>query len=186
MMVEKITAQFVRDLLPTRKHRLDDELEVHADVLERISAEVARRNTDSLAAKDEFSRVEARVYVDLHKEAARNGVKITVDQANSGVKLSRERNAAMKDWQAARELHEEWQGLYEAWRTKGFNIARLTELHGAQYFAINSGTAAREPERQERTRGSIRAAVGDYSKEVRNEPLTSVGEISPRPRKRIV
>ncbi len=163
-MNEAITLQYVRGLLPTRKHRLDDELEIHADLLERISAEVARRNTASLSAKDEFGRVEARVYVDLHKEAARDGVKLTVDQANSGVKLSRERNAAMKDWQEARELHEVWQGLYEAWRTKGFNIARMTELHGAQYFAINSGTAAREPERQERTRDNLRSAVGDYSK----------------------
>jgi len=52
-------AQF-RAILPTWKHRLDDDLEVQPQFMEQITSEVTPRNSRAIEAKVELSLVEGR------------------------------------------------------------------------------------------------------------------------------
>lgn len=74
----------------------------------------------------------------VRHEAADAGVKLTVDQVNGRVHQHRDR---LKAWRAVNEAtkeHETWRSLYDAWRSKGFNMTNLGGLYAHQYFAVSS------------------------------------------------
>lgn len=126
--------QHYRNALRVNKHRLDDDLETHAENQEQISARVAQMNTAMLHAKATLAQVEAR----LLQDAKESREKITKDEAEAIVVRHADRRDAWRELQGAREELEEWQGLYDAWRQKGKDMENLGRLYGAQYFALSS------------------------------------------------
>lgn len=142
-----------RNLLRIDKHRLDDELEIQAEMQERISSEVARLNTRAQEAKDELARTEAR----LLEDAKDRDPKLTVSQLEASVKRHPDRTKAWAKYQAVRETYEEWVGMLDAWKTKGFKLADLGNLFASDYFAVNS--LSRDRDRKDR--GEDRRAPDD-------------------------
>jgi hypothetical protein len=136
------TLQTYRNMLRINKHRLDDELEIQAELQERISAQVARLNSQMLEAKDDLAKVEARLTEDYREES-----KATKDTVEAKVKRHPDRQAAWEKFQMKRADHEEWAGLLEAWKVKGFSIRELCELYGSQYFALSSHQTRHREER---------------------------------------
>ena len=63
-----ITYEQFRTMLPIHKHRLDDELEIHAQLQEQISHETTLRNSRMLEAKEDLAKTEARVADDLRED----------------------------------------------------------------------------------------------------------------------
>lgn len=125
-----------RGLLHISKHRLDDELEIQADHQERISAQVTRLNTRVLQAKEDLAKVEARLFLDFKD----SDEKLTEAQVKAKILRHGERERAAKLLQECRQDHEEWSGLLDAWKGRGYNIKTLAELYGSQYFALRSVT----------------------------------------------
>lgn len=123
--------QTYRDMLRINKHRLDDELEIQADVLERISEQVARLSTSHNEAVEVFKRSEASAFID-HKQA---GEADKLADANS--KRDPQRMKAWAEVQRAREELDVWRDLYEAWKARGYSLKELTSLYVAQYFSVN-------------------------------------------------
>lgn len=142
--MKQLTYDEIRDMLPTNKHRLDDELEVYAQVLEQITSVVAHRNLRMIREKDALARAEARIADDY----SASGEKMTVDVRAGRVIRDPERLKAFDRYQDARDDYERWQGLQEAWRSKGFNMRDLGALYANQYFAVNSAGGDR-PRRRE-------------------------------------
>ena len=73
----------VRNMLRINKHRLDDELELHAEVLDRVGQEVVKRNSRMIELKKRLEEVEAKVTADTHVVGAleaRFGIKATPQQ----------------------------------------------------------------------------------------------------------
>ena len=103
-----------RNMLRINKHRLDDELEEQAQVMDDLSSRVAILNSRVIEAKDVLSRTEARIFRELKDEDD----KTTDKAADSAVKRDPERVKAFQAHQAARAEHEEWSGLYEAWKSR--------------------------------------------------------------------
>jgi hypothetical protein len=157
-MAITITLEQVRNMIAVNKHRLDDELEVQPDVMERIASQVVVRNSRMLEAKDDLTRVEGR----LTLEAKEDDPKLTVDGVSAVVKRSTERTRAWQKFQQARHEHEEWVGALEAWRQKGYSLKTLSDLYAAQYFSVNSTSVSpRQQARNERdddARAAIRVA----------------------------
>lgn len=125
------TLEQYRNLLRIDKLRLDDELEIQAEMQERIGAEVARLNTRMIEAKDELTCTEARL-IEEFKDGS------TVAVADAKAKRHPDRRRAWEKYQAQREVHELWANLQSAWITKGYKLADLGQLFGSDYFAIKS------------------------------------------------
>lgn len=152
-----MTLQQLRNMLRVNKHRLDDELEIQAEIQEQISAEVARLNSRMLKAKDDLASTEARITEDLKD----SGEKLSVAELGAKVQRHKERKESFGILQAARFDLEEWQGMYDAWKQKGRDLESLGRLFGAQYFVVTSiGRELREDRKAYRAddyeRGSTR------------------------------
>lgn len=153
------TIEKYRGMLVINKHRLDDELEIQADIQERISAEVAALNSRFLECKDQLAKVEARLADDFRDTDA----KMTVGAIAGKVLRNSERNGAWDRLQAAREELEVAQGVLDAWVKRGYSLKTLGELYTGQYFSVRSAGATRERTRNVETRSDRAARVAEES-----------------------
>lgn len=120
-----------RAMLRIDKHALDRELEMHAQMQERISEQVARAGKSATDAADELKYIEATLFDRLAPDSK------NVKSTDAAVRASPERTAAFDAWSEAQWEHANWQGLYDAWKSKGFALKELTQLYAAQYFALD-------------------------------------------------
>ncbi len=123
-----------RNLLPVMKHRLDDELELHAQVYETISSKVVVLNSRMLEAKNRLASVEDRLAEGFREDHE----KLTKDAIEGKVRRHRDRTEAWEAYQRARADHEQWSGLLDAWKQKGYSIKTLAELYTADYYSITT------------------------------------------------
>lgn len=119
-------------MLRVNKHRLDDELELQAEIQDVISEFTSLLNGRQQEAKDSLSRLEARMFVDRKAE------KMSSELANAEISITPARVTAWQAYQIARREHEEWQGLLNAWVSRGYQLKVLADLFIAQYFVINT------------------------------------------------
>lgn len=132
-------------LLKISKHNLDAELEVQADIMERIAAEVVRTGTEARAAKDKLAEVEGRLSSDL------KGEKTNAEERAARIKSNPQRRQAWVEFQEASQEADMWSHLLEAWKQRGFSIKTLSDLYAASYFSVNSHQApARDADAQRR------------------------------------
>ena len=162
-----------RDLIPIKKHQLDQELEVQADLMLRISDAKVRAASRMHAAKDDLSTVEARVYMRIRE----GGVKYTADETSSRVQQDDRRYAAWKEFQAARQDYDRWEGLFEAWKQRGFALKVLADLFlGSYYTTISVGAADKqqrtaEHEHNRKVIARARSAVKTEGSTTKRRPL---------------
>lgn len=165
--------QAARNMLRINRHRLDDELEINAQIMEMIGREVAKHNSRMLEMKKGVDSTEARVMADL-KDA---DPKMSNPVAEKEAKRNKDYLSAWSAYQLARQTHEEWEAVYKAWVTRSFDLKALGELFAHQYFAIDSIHAPNLAP-SEGTRTAMRERTGDYSRP-RPEPAEE-----PKPRRR--
>jgi hypothetical protein len=130
----RITPSGIRALLPVQKHRIDEHLEMHAEILDQIAQGVTLANSRQLEAKDALLKVEARLATD----AKEDDPKLTVAGVDSLVRRHADRTKAYLAYQRDRADFEEWSGLLEAWRSKGYSMKTLADLYSTQYFTLES------------------------------------------------
>lgn len=126
-----------RALLRINKHALDDALEQQPEVMDRISQQVTRAESAMLFLKDELAKVEGKLF----SEAKAEDRKLTKDEIDSEIRHNPKRLRAFEDYQTAKAEHDEWSGLLEAWRTRGFSINKLGDLYAANYYTKSSHSA---------------------------------------------
>lgn len=125
-------------MLRVDKHALDDALETQAVIQEEISEHLSRASTRVQAAKDDLARCEARLFSEIKEDFP----KMSVEVAKAEVQVVPERITAWKLHQTLREEHEQWLGLHDAWKGRGYSMSKLTDLYLGQYFSINSAGGA--------------------------------------------
>lgn len=177
------TLEQYRTMLYVNKHRLDDELEIQGDIMDRISTEVVIRNTRMIEAKDDLAKTEGRIAEEL-----RDGdVKLTVGMLDAKVKRDPDRARAWQKYQAARADHEAWGCLLDAWKQKGFSIKTLADLYAANYFTLNATQLSeRQRNRNEQVdegRAALRRA-GHQSRLV--DPAEEASKTAATPRRRSI
>ena len=128
--------EFYRSLLHVNKHALDEALEVQAQYQEEIAREVARLGRAAAEAKDKADRLEHS----LALEAKQDSPKLAAEAAKGEARANQHWQNARSNQQARQQELEEWQGLYEAWKQRGFSIKGLAGLYTDQYFAVTSVT----------------------------------------------
>jgi len=180
-----------RNMLRVNKHRLDDELEVQSQVMDDISSRLTILNSRTLEANDALKLVEARLFRELKDDSE----KLTDKAADALVKQDPERKRAWQAAQAARAEHEDWSGLYDAWKARGFALRELCGLYVAQYFTIDSFTSGRDDrsahrggEAQARAeRPAYNSRVGLLSGRDENKDEEPAPErVAGRPRRRVI
>lgn len=146
--------QTYRKMLYVHRHRLDDELEIQADIMERISSQTVIQNSRQLDAKDQLSRIEAR----LVEDAKEDDPKLSNPMAEARVRRDPERIKAWQAYQAARAEHEAWQGLLDAWKQRGYAIKTLADLYAANYYSPSSTVRKEAVSDADNLRAQMRAA----------------------------
>lgn len=162
-----------RTMLRVNKHRLDEELELQAELQERISSQVSRLNSRALELKKTLDSTFARVVADLKEDDAKMSNPIAEKEA----RRHRDYTSAWQAWLVANQEHEEWLGLYEAWKARGYQLNTLAKLYGDDYFAINTVHG-------EADGGRLREVLRTASNEKRQSREETKEEDSPRPRRR--
>lgn len=133
-----------RQLLRVNKHRLDDELEVQAEVMDRISDRIAKLTALVSEAENHLKVTEARLF----REFKDTDDKITDKAADSAVKRHRERDQAFNRATEATQELAQWIGLHQAWKARGFSIGSLCNLYVAQYFTKDSHSISARSDRR--------------------------------------
>lgn len=137
MSIPALTIDHVRNMLRTNKHRLDDELEIQPEMMQRIADHAVMAESRAMEAKDALARVEARIADD----AKEDDPKLSLDLIAGKVRRHAERIRAWDKYVAANAEHGTWRSALESWRQKGFSLKTLADLHAAQYFSANSASS---------------------------------------------
>lgn len=136
--------QTFRGMLRVNKNRLDDELEVQAEVMDRISDRVAKLAALVSEAENNLKTTEARLY----REFKEDDTKATDKATESAVKRHRDREAAFGLLVERTSTLAQWTGLHAAWKARGFSISSLCDLYTAQYFTKNSHSISNRSDRR--------------------------------------
>lgn len=123
-----------RHMLPINKLRLDDELEIQAQVQEQIGSQVALLTARTFEMKDILARIEGEL-IDTFKD---RDSKATVDQCKARMMREPKRVRAWEDLQRVRLEHDQWDSLLQAWITKGYKLADIGGLYASDYFAVRT------------------------------------------------
>lgn len=141
-----------RRLLRINKNRLDDELELQADVMDRLSERIAKLIAEADGLENELKLTEARLF----RQFKDDDEKLTDKAAESAVKRHQERARALERYSAASYDLRLWQGLYEAWKAKGYAINKLCDLYAAQYFTKDSHSISSRSDRRRGEEAALR------------------------------
>lgn len=143
-------------MLRINRHRLDDELEIHSQVMEEIGRTVVKLNSMQLELKRKLAIAEAQAVSDLKDADPKMSNPIAEKEA------ARDRNVgrAWEAWQAARAELEEWESVQKSWYQRGFDLKALGDLFAHQYFAMDS-IRGPYPSGMESLRGQMREASGN-------------------------
>jgi hypothetical protein len=133
-----------RRMLRPNKHRLDDELELQADIMSRISDRIAQLVAKVSEAENNLKVTEARLY----REFKDSDDRATDKAAESAVKRHQERTRAFERVTGATQELAQWNGLHEAWRVRGYSVNKLCDLYVAQYFTKNSHSISNRSDRR--------------------------------------
>lgn len=169
-----------RNMLRINRHRLDDELEIQAEVMDRISQEVNKLNSQMLSAKEELLRVEARLMTEIAEDAPS---KMTVAQIEAAVRRHKDRRDAWIKYDTARYSFDEWEALRDAWKQRGFSIKTLADLYTSHYFTISDHQAR---DRSDRDQDRISRHQKEHldRRAAMNEARREKTEEAPAPRRR--
>lgn len=162
-----------RAMLRINRHRLDDELECHAQISEEIGREVARKNSYMLEKKKSLDTTLARLISKLKA----TDEKMSNPVAENEAKRDSQYDEAWKGWQATRAELEEWQAVKDAWYQKGFDLKALGDLYAHQYFALDA-IRGPYPSKMESIRAQQREKVGDYSRPEEETPRRRRANVS--------
>lgn len=121
-----------RDMLRVDKHRLDDELELQADIMDRIAERMTALGSELRQAEEDMKIADAAAFL----EAKNSGLSIEV--AGRVARLGETRASAWHAYTKAKEEHDRWSNLLESWKGRGFSINKLCDLYAAQYFTVDS------------------------------------------------
>ena len=135
----QLTKGQIEALLPIDKNRLDDALEVQAQMTYEITAEIIAASTRMVWCKEDLDKIDAEIYVSL-----RDGSKTTEGEIKANQLLDNRNKGAFASYQDAKRDHERWVSLLDAWRARGFSLTTLANLHSANYFAVNSAGKERD------------------------------------------
>jgi len=141
---------YFRSRIKVSQHTLAEDLEIHADHMEKIgrkSAAAARAEAKAKQARDE---TEARLIKDLLEDNER----MALNKAQATAKASREYQQAQSVYLDAQNELAEWQEVEKAWYQRGFDLRALVELFSAQYFQIDPTAGA--------GRAESRRSVSEY------------------------
>lgn len=120
--------------LRINKHCLDDELEIQAQITHDIAELLAKANEQLLGFKDAMDQVEAEIRLEL-----RNGeVKYSNDVIEAEIITNGKRRIAFRAYKNQKREVETLNGLFEAWKSRGFSLKSLSDLYHADYFAVDS------------------------------------------------
>lgn len=125
-------------MLRINKHRLDEELELQAEIQWRISEEMNSAGAKVAELKDRLGQVEAEAAKALLEQFPGLGDAKIKDQ----VRASPMRIRASAAYNSAKTIHERWISMHSAWVSRGFSLKSLCDLHHSDYFAVSSHTVA--------------------------------------------
>lgn len=170
------TVQAIKLMLRIDKHELDRELEMQGEVLHHITEALASAKTRTLRAKDDLERTEANVVV-----SNKDGRKVSVAELKGIALNDSTRKTRFSEFVEARHEQEVWEGLFEAWKERGFALRKLVDLRLANYYTSDSSRPKEQPRyRQQYT--SPRS--GDANTPTRER--SSRTEASTRPRRTLI
>ena len=125
---------YFRGRLRIDRHRLDDELELQADHMDRIGSRVAQATRAEAFARRSFEREEAS----LIKDMCAADHKMPMARASVEVKLKREWDAQWSIYQEKKEELMLWESLQKSWYQRGFDLKALGDLYAHQYFVVDT------------------------------------------------
>jgi hypothetical protein len=134
-----------RAMLRVNKHRLDEELEVQAEIMGRISDRMAAVSAKSAEAEQDLKAIEARLF----RQFKDDDQKLTDKAADSAIKRHQDRVRAFERSVHADKELAQWQGLYAAWKARGFSINSLCDLYLGQYYTKDSHSSKVDQRRSE-------------------------------------
>jgi hypothetical protein len=128
---------FIRDMedeLKINEHALDDELKRHPELRNDIGRELALAKSRRDQAELRIKQLEAEVARDYRDAAKKEEEKVTEGEIKAHVTLDKEVIAAKQEHINLDRDVNLLQALYDAYKDRGYSIARLCDLWLANYY----------------------------------------------------
>jgi hypothetical protein len=129
-----LTLTELKKMLVISKHRLDDELELQAQVQFDISESLGIANAKQSRLENEMEEFDAKLLISLRK----GDVKRTVAELQAEIIISGDHQSWLDDLHIAKHQAAQWHGMYEAWKQRGFALKALADLSMSNYFAVDT------------------------------------------------
>lgn len=129
-----LTLVELKNMLRINKHRLDDELELQAQIQFDISEALTKANSRQARLESEMEEYDAKLYINMRKSE----IKRTVADLQAEILTSGDHQSWLDDIHIAKHQAAEWHGMHEAWKQRGFALKSLSDLAMSNYFAINT------------------------------------------------
>ena len=124
----------LKKMLIINKHRLDDELEIQAQVQFEISSSLEIANARQSRLENEMEEYDAKLLLSLRK----GDVKRTVAELQAEILTSGDHQPWLDDLHIAKHEAAQWHGMYEAWKQRGFALKSLADLSMSNYFVVDT------------------------------------------------
>lgn len=130
----ELTLRELKGMLKINKHKLDDELEVQAHVHFQISEKLSGAIGRQQRLESEMEEYDAKLLLSMRK----SDVKRTVAELQAEILTSGDHQSWLDDLHIARHEVAEWQGMYEAWKQRGFALKSLADLAMSNYYNVDT------------------------------------------------
>lgn len=154
----KFDIEELESYLRIDKHDLDLAVSRHAELLHRVSKDLAFAINDRDLAKKELEDQYAVTTLAIRDSNTKNGVKCTEDQIKQLAQVDDDYNDAQQNYLVARLHCDKLMALKEAFIARGYMIREMCQLWVANYFAdsaIKTDSPTAEQVRYDMARSAI-------------------------------
>ena len=117
-----------RGRLKFSMHRVGEELEIQAEVLDEIGRELSRAEGRHALAADKLKRAESTAFAQAKMDGSSDKL------AELSMRNDPYRIEVFDTVQKARQEVDDWRSLQEAWKERGFSLKGTVALYSAKYF----------------------------------------------------
>ncbi len=156
-MAAEYTINDFRKMLRINKHRLDDELELQAELMYWISEHLVKITSQTAHLKNELEKLDAVIISELKESGQKGAANLLAGKA----KEDPERESTWMRYQVSLADQMKWEYMLEAWRSRGFALTGLGNLYSANYFSPTSVGSTSTKESSQESYEQLRERISE-------------------------
>ena len=147
MQNKPITIEDLEQGLKIDEHALEHELKEHADTFYKVSSQLVMAISRRDEAKQAMEECEAKVDMELRKDAALSEERVTDTAIAKQLKSDSRVKAANSNFLKLKNEAARWETLKESFQQRSYALSKLVDLYIANYYSDLEYKSQKTPNR---------------------------------------